>query len=119
MTDEERQRLMDFILNQHAQLTVRVDAIAEAQQRAEERWALADERWARADERWARTEEAVRTLFAIAQMHEREIMGHDEQIAAAREAGRETNERLNALIDMVERYLSERRNGNAQDGDSQ
>ena len=102
---------MDFILNQQAQLAVKVDAIAEAQQRAEERWV-------RADNRWVQTEASIRALLAIAELHERDIKAQGEQIAATREAGRETDERLNALIDMVERYLSKRGNGDTQNGDA-
>jgi hypothetical protein len=34
-------------------------------------------------------------------------------VTAVDERGRETDERLNALINTVERYISERRNGKA------
>src|SRR5688572_15247989 len=102
MTDEERQRQMDFILNQQAQFAAnmhlsdeRIRRLAETQQRAEEKW--------------ARTEEGIRSLLAIAEIHEREISDLKESIRetsviarAATEAGRATDERLNALIIMVE-----------------
>lgn len=160
MNDEERQRQMDFILQQQAQITVnvervtvrldrlteRVDALAEqvdalaeqvdalagkvdalagkvdalAEQvdaLAEQVGALADSQQ-RAEQRWAQTEAGIRALLAIAEMHEREIRANDiqiaangEQIAALQEAGRETDERLNALINTVERLIDERRNG--------
>ena len=114
MTDEERQRQMDFILNQQAQFATNMQ---------------------RSDEKWARTEEGIRSLLAIAEIHEREISDLKENIRetsviaraavetalaaaetarAASEAGRNTDERLNALIIMVEKYLSERRNGKDQ-----
>jgi len=87
---ERMERQMAFIVEQQAQ--------------AEVRSAQADERWARADERWARTEEGIRSLLAIAEMHEREI-------GELREAGLATDERLSALINVFERQISEGRNG--------
>jgi hypothetical protein len=125
MTDEERQRQMDFIVSQQAEFSVNMDKLAQSQRRS--------------DEKWARTEEGIRSLLAIAEIHEREISDLKESIRetsviaraasesaraaseagraaseaalAASEAGRTTDERLNALIIMVEKYLSERRNG--------
>jgi hypothetical protein len=104
MTNEEMQTAMEFIVNQQAQtgvkldrltegvegLTVRVDGLAEIQTRAEQRW--------------ERTEEGIRALLSIAEMHEKEIV-------ILTENGRATDERLYALIKIVERDISERRNG--------
>jgi septal ring factor EnvC (AmiA/AmiB activator) len=130
MNDEERQRQMDFIVQQQAKFTTqlnsltervdaiagKVDAIADTQQRAEKRW--------------EETEKGIRALLAIAELHEQEIRAHDllssanarqiaantRHIAELREAGRETNERVNALINTVERLISERRDGGPQEG---
>lgn len=77
MTDEERQRQMDFILAQQAQLTATVGALAEAQVAAEKRW--------------ERTEVSIRNLLSLAEIHDREITA--------------TNEKLDALISTVERYI--------------
>ena len=68
MTNEEMQRAMEFIVKIEAKSSAKIDALAEAQKEAEERWKQADERWARADERWARTEESIRALLAIAEL---------------------------------------------------
>lgn len=97
MTNEEMQKAMEFIVAMEARSSAKIDAIAEAQKEA-------DQRWARADERWARTEESIRALLSIAEIHEREI-------ATLSENGRATDERLNALINVVERQISEGRNG--------
>jgi hypothetical protein len=91
------QKAMDFIVQQQAQSSAKIDAVAEAQKRAEERW--------------TRTEEGIRALLAIAQMHEKEIQGHTQQILSLGETTRATDERLNALINVVERQISENRNG--------
>jgi len=104
MTNEEMQRAMEFIVEMEAKSSVKIDALAEAQKEAEERWKQADERWARADERWARTEESIRALLAIAELHEREITSLGEQT-------RSTDDRLNALINVVERQIANGRNG--------
>ena len=50
MTDEERQRQMDFIVNQQATFSAKMDRLAEAQHKS--------------DEKWARTEEGIRSLLA-------------------------------------------------------
>ncbi|MDX6272681.1 MAG: hypothetical protein QOD28_3904 [Acidobacteriota bacterium] len=78
MTDEERQRQMDFIIEQQAQLTVTV---------------------ARLSEKVDRTADSVNALLAIAEIHDQEI--------------RATDERLNALVNVVERYITGR---NGQEG---
>jgi hypothetical protein len=74
----------------------------------EERMKQSQERWS---ERWTRTEEGIRALLSIAEIHEREMATLGENIAAVSENGRATDERLNALINTVERQISEGRNG--------
>ncbi len=69
MTDEERQRQMDFIVNQQAALTVSMDKLAQSQRSS--------------NEKWARTEEGIRSLLAIAEIHEREISDLKESIREA------------------------------------
>lgn len=73
MTDEDRQRQMDFILEQQAQLTVTV---------------------ARLSEKVDRTADSVNALLAIAEIHDQEIKA--------------TDERLNALVKTVDRYIAGR-----------
>ena len=112
---ERTQRTIDFMVQQQAQFQAKSETdmqrLRELYERNEERWAQNEERWARneagwarANERWERTEESVRSLHAIAQIHEGEIM-------ALAESHSDTKERLNALIDTVERVIGERRNG--------
>lgn len=100
---ERIERQIAFIIEQQAQAEVRA---AEADQRA----AQADERSKRLDERWERTEDGIRSLLAIAEIHEREIGQIHEVLNSLGHAGRATDERLNALITVVERQISERRN---------
>ena len=105
---EKTQRTIDFMVRQQAQFQAKSEAdmqrLRELYERNEEKWARNEERWSRANEKWERTEESVRSLHAIAQIHEGEIM-------ALAESHSDTKGRLNALIDTVERIISERRNG--------
>ncbi len=108
MTNEEMQKAMEFIVNQQAQASVKIDALSEVQKEAQR---AAEERWKRSDERWERTEDGIRALLSIAEIHEREIASHERQILSLGETTRATDERLNALINIVERQISEGRNG--------
>ena len=104
MTNEEMQRAMEFIIDMQAKSSAKIDDLVETQKRAEEKW--------------SRTEEGIRALLAIAELHEREIQSHSEQIMknseqilSLGEQTRSTDDRLNALINVVERQISEGRNG--------
>ena len=104
MTSEEMERTMRFILEHQAQLTATVGRLSE---------------------KVDRTADGINSLLVIAEIHEREISelresvnatsesvnAMRESVSAVNERGRQTDERLNALINTVERYISERRNG--------
>jgi hypothetical protein len=88
-------------------------------QQMRETQAHADEKWER---RWGRTEGSIRDLLAIVQLQSQEINAVVEaqsqlskvQAEAQARTDRqmsETDERLNALVNVVERIISERRNG--------
>jgi len=117
--DEENQRNINFILAQQAQFSADMQQLREAQAQANEKW----------ERRWGRTEDGIRSLLAIAEIHDREIKTLAEvqaeagqaqaQAAQAQAEARaridrqmaETDERLNALINVVEQIINERRNG--------
>jgi len=106
MTGEEMQRTMEFIVQQQAQLTATVGRLSE---------------------KVDRTADGINALLSIAEIHEHEIAALRESVSAVTESvnavtesvsaiderGRQTEESLNALINTVERYISERRNGNS------
>jgi len=108
MTNEEMRRAMNFIVEMEAKSSAKIDALAEAQKQTDAR---ADERWARADERWARTEASIRALLTIAEIHEKEIQANAQQILSLGETTSATDDRLNALINIVERQINKGRNG--------
>jgi hypothetical protein len=104
MTDEEVNKKFDIVAEHLATLAVglqtlgeKVDGLAEGQRR---------------------TDSSVRALLAVAEIQAQEIKGLTESVKAvderqreAEERGRRTDERLDALINIVERHISEKRNG--------
>lgn len=77
---------------------------AEEQAQYELRSAEADKRWAEATERWAKTEQSIRSLLAIAQIHEREFEGWRKASKVTDKArGKAIDERLRRMIKIVER----------------
>lgn len=111
MTSEEMQKAIEFILNHQAQLTATVGQLSE---KVDQLSGTVDQlsgtvgqlsgTVGRLSEKVDRTADSVNALLAIAEIHEREI-------TAVGEAQSRTDERLNALITTVERYISEGRNG--------
>ncbi|HWS88964.1 MAG TPA: hypothetical protein VN282_18465 [Pyrinomonadaceae bacterium] len=97
MTGEDIERTIAFILEQQAQASA-------FNAQTQSTMAQLTERLDRLTERTDRNAEGITALLAIAEMHEREITEN-------REAQSRTDERLNALINTVERYISEGRNG--------
>ena len=111
MIDEEMQKTMQFILEQEAKTTVRLDVLAEKVDGLAGRIEGLAVNQERNEKKWERTEEGIRLLLSIAEIHEREMAIHEREIATLSENGRATDERLNALINVVEKDISERRNG--------
>lgn len=104
MTDEEINRKFDVVAGHLASLAVgldrltgKTDALADTQRRAEERW--------------ERTEGSIRALLAVSEIQSQEIRELGEAVRKVDEHQRNADDRLNALINTVERYISERRNG--------
>jgi methyl-accepting chemotaxis protein len=113
MTGEEMERAVAFVLEQQAQtssnlaqLTERVDRLADKVDRLADKVERIGDNVERMAEKIDRNADSVTALLAIAEIHEREITEN-------REAQARTNERLNVLINTVERYISERHNGKA------
>ena len=91
--EERMQRAVEFLIQQQAKSEAGMQRLQELHEKNERKW--------------ERTEDSVRSLHAIAQIHEGEIM-------ALAESHADTKARLNALIDTVERVVGERRNGGGQ-----
>jgi len=113
MADEEMQRTMQFILEQQAQLTVSMGVLTEKVDQLSGTVDQLSHTVERLSDKVDRTADGINSLLAIAELHDREIATLGESVSAVDERGRQMDERLNALINTVERYISERRNGNS------
>ncbi len=103
MDDEKLQRTIDFILNNQAQFSADVQILQQSNLEAEKRM--------------SKLEKAMVGTFALSTENTQNIKKLTEDVEKLRltqsetsEQLRETNERLNAVILRVERYLS-RENG--------
>jgi methyl-accepting chemotaxis protein len=108
MTGEEMERAIKFLLASQAQLTANVGSLSETVDRLSgtvgNLSGTLDKLSERVDqiaETVDRTTGGITALLAIAEIHEREI-------GALNEASRATDEKLNALISTVERFISRR-----------
>jgi uncharacterized coiled-coil protein SlyX len=101
MTYEEMQRTMEFIIQ-------RQEAFAENMTKAEERMSKDETKINRLESAFVNifniVSETTKNLNSLTERMDKLAHDHDGRIA-------ETDERLNTLIDVVERYISERRNG--------
>jgi ABC-type transporter Mla subunit MlaD len=111
MTDGDLRKKMEFIVEQQAQFTVNI-------QKLEENLGRLEKAHVEADARMTRIEGAVVTVVdlvgQLARSQERTVTQLAELAAAQKrtdEALAETNDRLNSFINFVERYLSDRQNG--------
>ncbi|MGH9842482.1 MAG: hypothetical protein ACREEM_27380 [Blastocatellia bacterium] len=101
MTDEDRNRTVEFILEQQARVTVDLQQLAEANVAAEKRI--------------ARLESALVTVVSMIgesnQRTDARIAEINEKHVEINEKHAETNERLDHFIYVLEKYISERQNG--------
>jgi uncharacterized protein YPO0396 len=104
MSDEEINRKFDVIAGHMATLAVQVEQIGEKVD------ALADAQ-TRAEKRWEQTEGSIRALLAIQELQAGEIKDLSAAVRAIDERTRHSDERLDVLINTVERFISEGRNG--------
>lgn len=111
MTNEELQRMMEFIIQQQAQFSANMQMLSESQVKADGRITKLEEAQLKADERMTRMENVVVNLANLTERRIEELVAAQKELATAQ---KETDERLNILINTVERYLSGRKNGESQ-----
>jgi len=105
MTDEDRQRAMDFIAEQTAKNSVAIDKLIETHQRAENRLALTEHRLDRDEYRLDRDERLLKLMTRAARRERRLRRGQDERFdrryQELLESQAHTDNRLDALVDIV------------------
>jgi methyl-accepting chemotaxis protein len=97
VTDEEINRKFDTVAGHLATLAVGLDTLRQ--------------QVGRVSDKLDRTADGITSLLAIAEIHDREIGELADAVKAVDERTRRTDERLDALINTVERIISDRQNG--------
>jgi hypothetical protein len=107
MTDEERQRQMDFIVNTLARLSVKVDALVDTQAQAELERKADAVRIGRVEDSLVTLTQLSETLTQLAQRFDERLEKHDERL----------NEHQAEIVDVKQavviltKLVSEGRNG--------
>lgn len=107
MANEEMQNTIQFILDQQAQLTIKLDRLGEKVDK------IADAQVAH-ERRTTKLEESFQVLVQLAANTDHRLDALTESQLRTDAQLAQTDSKLNALIDTVERYISEGRNGRPQ-----
>jgi peptidoglycan hydrolase CwlO-like protein len=108
MSEEEMQRKMEFIVNQQAQFATDVQKLQESQAELVKKHNHLTDAMTTVVGLVGKLAESHEQLAAEQKRMAAEWAEQRKELAAAHA---ETDERLNAFISVVERYISERRNG--------
>jgi len=103
MTNEDRQRTMEFILEQQAQFAVNIQRLEESVQRIEEERIRDRPRLARLEESFLYLVEWNRTVDSRLDRSESKTSVLETNMATLAAAQAHADERLSALIDIVRR----------------
>jgi|SRR5437667_1247840 len=99
MTEEEYVRMKNIL-----------NTVIEQQALFAENHLKAEKRMDRAEDRMNSNAEAIAALLTIAEVHEQERVASDERVnakfAEVAERFAQTDERMNALVNVVERYIT-------------
>jgi hypothetical protein len=111
MTNEEMQRTMQFIVEQQAQFAADMQKIKEAQVFNEQRFEHLSNAMLELAEAQTRSEARMASLAEAQERTEKKLA---ETNAETNSRLADTDKRLNSLITVIERYISETRNGESQ-----
>lgn len=113
MTNEEMQKMMEFILQQQATFTVNLDRLGETVNQLAESQRRMDETLGQMVQVQTRTIEVVAAIADAQQETAVKFAELAEAQARTDKKLAETDERLNVLIGVVERYFSNGRKDNS------
>ncbi|CAN5352602.1 hypothetical protein BH18ACI2_BH18ACI2_04410 [soil metagenome] len=114
MTNEEMQKTMQFILEQQAQFTVGMQELKEAHAGSEKRITQLEGAMVGVVNMFGKLTEAQIRQAEAQKISDTKMAELAEAQKQTDEQMRHTDERLSALINVVERYFSDRRNGKPQ-----
>ncbi|HEV2707422.1 MAG TPA: hypothetical protein VGV59_16010 [Pyrinomonadaceae bacterium] len=106
MTNEEMQRTMEFILKQQANFAVNIEKLTGVMEQADARMTRLEGAFVGIFNMMTETAKAQKILTE-------QVSDLSVQVIELKSAQAHTDERLNAFINVVERYISEGRNGDA------
>ncbi len=105
MTDEERQRAMDFIVAQQAKNSVEIERVIESHRKAEHRLGLTEHRLDWDEHRLDRDERILKLMIRAGRRARRHMRDQDDRwerrFAEILEFQAHSDRRLDALIDIV------------------
>jgi hypothetical protein len=116
MTNEEIEKTMQFILEQQAQFASNFQKMEEARLRDATRITRLEDSFQLLVQLAESHDERLVTLTEAQIRSNEQIVAVNEQIAAINGRTAETDERLNALIAVVERYISSRGQNDSSQG---
>lgn len=106
MTNEEMQKMMEFILQQQVTFTVNIERLNEAQQRTEKNLAELAAAQAQMARQQTHMNDVVAAIADAQQRTEARVAELTEAQSRTDQKLAETDERLNVLIGVVERYFN-------------
>ena len=107
MTNGEMQKTIEFLIEQQAGLTLKIDKLVDSQ-------AMFERQMEKTEPRLSRLEDAFVMLVQVVRNTDERVDTLGERMEALAQAQMHTDERLTVLINIVERYIAEGRNGNRQ-----
>jgi ABC-type transporter Mla subunit MlaD len=113
MTNEEIQKMMEFILQQQATTTVNIEQLTEKVDRLSEAQLRTERSIGQMAQVQSHMNEVVAAIADAQQRADDKLAELAAQQARTDQQLSETDERLNVLIGVVERYFSNGRNGGA------
>ena len=110
MTDEERERAIDFIVAQQARNSIELERLIEAHRRAENRLDLSEQRLDRGEHRLDRYERILRLMIRAGRRERRTRSEADVRLTNAlaelAQSQTHTDHRLDALVDIVRQQMN-------------